>query len=423
MTASPPPGPLGSRIPPWLLGSGVIAVAMAVMNLATYGFTILAARLLGPEHYGALAALMGLLLVLTVLSLGLQATAARRVSADPDHTVAIERSTLAASYGCAVVLGLLCLVASPLVDRALRLDSWFTAALLAVTVVPITVMGGQAGILQGERRWLPLALIYLMSGLGRIACGAVALLWRPDALGAMLGVAVGAFFPTVVGWFALRHPTRTSGRPPVRIRGEEGAAPATRRYLLEVLHNSHALLAFFALSSADVVLARTFLGDRQAGLYAGGLILAKAVLFLPQFVVVVAFPSMAETGARRAMHLRGLGLVLAIGALAVAGTAVFSGLAVVFIGGPEYAALQSQLWAFAGLGTLLAMVQLMVYNVVARQDQRSVYLIWAALLVLLCTVPFVGSVAALVTVVASVDGALLVVLLLLSLRRPSEPAP
>ena len=420
MTEAGPAGPLGSRIPPWLLGSGVIAVAMAVMNLATYGFTILAARLLGPEHYGALAALMGLLLVLTVVSLGLQATAARRVSADPEHTPVIERSTLTASYGCALVLGLLCLVASPLVDRALRLDSWFTAALLAVTVVPITVMGGQAGILQGERRWLPLALIYLMSGLGRIACGAVALLWRPDTLGAMLGVAVGAFFPTVVGWFALRHPTRTAGRPPVGVRREPGG-PATGRFLHEVVHNSHALLAFFALSSADVVLARTFLGDRQAGLYAGGLILAKAVLFLPQFVVVVAFPSMAEAGARKAMHLRSLGMVLAIGALAVVGTALFSGLAVVFIGGPEYAALQSQLWAFAILGTLLAMVQLMVYNVVARQDQRSVYLVWGALLVLLCTVPFIGSVSALVTVVAAVDGVLLVVLLLLSLRRPSRP--
>ena len=426
MTGSRPAGPLGSRIPPWLLGSGVIAVAMAVMNLATYGFTILAARLLGPEHYGALAALMGLLLVLTVVSLGLQATAARRVSSDPGHTVEIERSTLTASYGCALTLGLICLVGSPLVDRALRLDSWFTAALLAVTVVPITVMGGQAGILQGERRWLPLALIYLMSGLGRIACGAAALLWRPDALGAMLGVAVGAFFPTVVGWFALRHPARTAGRSPVRVRRHRDT-PATGRFLHEVVHNSHALLAFFALSNADVVLARTFLGDRQAGLYAGGLILAKAVLFLPQFVVVVAFPSMAEAGARRGMHLRGLGLVLAIGALAVAGTALFSGLAVVFIGGPEYAALQSWLWAFAILGTLLALVQLMIYNVVARQDQRSVYLVWAALLVLLCTVPFVGSVTALVAVVASVDGVLLVVLLLLSLRRrpspPASPAP
>ena len=41
--------------------------------------------------------------------------------------------------------------------------------------------------------------------------------------------------------------------------------------------------------------------DQPAGLYAGGLILTKALLFLPQFVVVVAFPSMstAQNGAGR----------------------------------------------------------------------------------------------------------------------------
>ena len=45
---------------------GVIAVAMGVMNLGTYGFTIIAARLLGPREYGAVAALMGLLLIALV---------------------------------------------------------------------------------------------------------------------------------------------------------------------------------------------------------------------------------------------------------------------------------------------------------------------------------------------------------------------
>jgi O-antigen/teichoic acid export membrane protein len=404
----------GSRLPSWLVGSGVIAVAMAVMNVSTYGFTMLAARLLGPEHYGALAALMGLLLVLTVVSLGLQATAARRVSADPGRTVAIEQSTLSASYRSALALGALCLVATPVVDWALHLDTWVTAALLAVTVVPLTVMGGQSGILQGERRWFPLALVYLMNGLGRIGCGTVALLLWPDPTGAMLGVALGAFFPAIVGGLALRHPSRTERSAQPR---RPAAAPPGGRFLPEMLHNSHALLAFFALSNADVVLARTFLGDRQAGLYAGGLILSKALLFLPQFVVVVAFPSMAEAGARKVMHLKSLALVLSIGAAAVGGAALLSGLAVVFIGGSEYAALQPVLWAFAGLGTVLAMVQLMVYNVVARQDQRSVYLVWAALAVLLCVVPFVGTVTALVTVVACVDGLLLVVLLVTSLRH------
>ena len=67
----------------------------------------------------------------------------------------------------------------------------------------------------------------------------------------------------------------------------------------ETLHNSHALLAFFALSNVDILVARNVLDEHQAGLYAGGLILVKAVLFLPQFVVVLAFPSMADAAESR----------------------------------------------------------------------------------------------------------------------------
>jgi O-antigen/teichoic acid export membrane protein len=412
--------PARTRLPGWLLGGSVIALCMGVMNVATYGFTILAARLLGPSHYGALAALMGLLLVINVVSLGLQATAARRVSASPEHTPTIERDILSAGYRSAATLGVLCLVATPAIDVVLRLDSWVTAALVAVTAVPLTVMGGQAGVLQGERRWTPLALMYLMSGLGRLACGAAAMVWRPDALGAMLGVAVGAFFPAVVGWFALRNPRRRSGD-----RAGEVELPQ-RRLLGEVAHNSHALLAFFALSNADVVIGRMTLDEHDAGLYAAGLILAKAVLFLPQFVVVVAFPSMSSAAADRARHLKSLALVLGIGAVAVIGAWALSGLAVVFVGGPEYAAMRSSLWAFAGLGTLLAMLQLMVYHVLARQQQRTVFVIRGALAALLATAPLMGSPTGLLAVVVTVDGVLLGVLVALSLRSsvaaPAAPA-
>ena len=68
---------------------------MAVTNITTYGFVILAARVLGPAEYGALAAVMGVLLVVNVLSLGLQATGARRVSAAPERAPEIEHEVLA----------------------------------------------------------------------------------------------------------------------------------------------------------------------------------------------------------------------------------------------------------------------------------------------------------------------------------------
>ena len=405
-----------------LAGSGVIAVAMGVMNVSTYGFTILAARVLGPAEYGALAAVAGLLLVLNVVSLGLQATGARRVAAAPQHREAIEREVLRTTYGAAAVLGLLALVAAPAVSAWLNLDSWTVAALIAVTVVPLTVMGGQAGILQGERRWSPLAVIYLAMGLGRLAFGGAALVLRPDTLGAIAGVAIGAFVPAIAGWWTLRHP-RTDDLPqvPETPGGADAAdepAPAVRRSVLaETLHNSHALLAFFALSNIDVGVARAVLDEHQAGLYAGGLILTKAVLFLPQFVVVVVFPAMSGSGSARRTNAMALGLVGAIGLTTVLGVTVLSGLAVTFVGGPEYSEVESVLWGFALLGTLLALLQLMVYNLVARQQQRAVLLIWLALAVVAAVGSVADSVTSLLTTVALVDAVLLAVLVVRAGRR------
>ena len=126
-----------TRVPAQLRGGSTLAVAMGVMNVASYLFTILAARLLGPGGYGAFAALMGLLLVIMVASLALQATAARRIGhADQVHQ--IERVILRVGVQAALGLGLLCLVLSPVIDQVIRLDSLGPAALVAFAAVPVT---------------------------------------------------------------------------------------------------------------------------------------------------------------------------------------------------------------------------------------------------------------------------------------------
>ena len=248
---------------------------------------------------------MGLLMVVSV-SLGLQATGARRVAASPGDLDRIESEVLAASYRSAVVLAVVCLAAVPAITLTLRLDTWLTAALLAVTALPVTVMGGQGGILQGERdAGFPLAGIYLTTGLGRIAFGAAGLLlWRDSSA----RWSAWRWGPSFRSWSAGRRCAIPTGPPAaVPCPRPPGCAPARAwargGVFREVAHNSHALLAFFALSNADVLIARGVLDDHQAGLYAGGLILAKAVLFLPQFVVVVAFVD-GRRGTRRSGHLK-----------------------------------------------------------------------------------------------------------------------
>lgn len=400
-----------------LRGSAGIAAAMGVMNVATYGFQLVAARLLGPQAYGGFASLMALLLVVSVLQLGLQATAARRIAAEPHHVAQIERQILRVTYRAALALGALLLVLAPVVDLVLRLDNLIAAVLVAVSAVPLTVMGGQAGILQGERRWLPLAVLYMAVGIPRVVIGAAFLLVRPDETTAMLAVMLGLVVPVLVGWYALRR-----SRDP----GEDSQEHATRSVIGETLHSSQALLAFFVLSNADVIVARNVLEPHDAGLYAGGLILTKAVLFLPQFVVVLAFPSMSTAAERYRALTRSLLLVGAAGVVSTSGAWLLSGLATLFVGGAEYAEIEGRLWMFAVLGTALAMLQLLVYSVLARRGQRSVYAVWAAVAVMVAGGLLAGSLTGLLVLVLVTDAVLFVVLLALSvyrLREPVEPAP
>lgn len=382
-----------------LRGGAAIAAAMGVMNVATYGYTVLVAHLIGREEFGAFSAMMGLTLVINVVSLGLQATGARRIAADPDHVLTVERTVLGVTYRSALGLAVLCLVAAPVLHQVLRLDSLATAALLAVTAMPLTIMGGQAGILQGERRWVPLAGIYLALGVGRLVFGLVLVAVWPTEFAAFLGVALGAWLPVVVGYVALRRPR--AGSVPL------GDHPS-RDVLGEVGRNSQALFAFFALSNVDIVLARALLSESQAGLYAGGLILVKATLFLPQFLVILVFPAMSSRGADRGTLLKALGVTSLLGLAGVGGVLLLPDFALLFVGGDDFAGLRDDLWLFAIIGTLLSMLQLLVYSVLARQQLGASAMLWTALvLVSVVAALTVGSVIGLALLVVAVDGVLL----------------
>lgn len=409
-------GPTGAGASVGSRGS-VIAVAIGIMNIATYGFTIVAARALGPQQYGAFAAVMNLLVVVSVASLALQAVAARRIASSPGDVHEIEAGVRRVTLRAALGLGGVLVLAAPLVDVALRLESLPTALLVGAIAVPLTLMGGQAGILQGERRWRPLALLYLMAGVPRLVVGTALILWRPEELTATTGVLLGAIAPAVVGWWALRERT---GAP----AGRTGTDHGGRALVRESLRNSQALLAFFAVSNVDIIVARNVLDDHDSGLYAGGLILTKAMLFLPQFVVVLAFPDMADHAARRRALRLSLAVVGVLGVVGVAAAYLLSHVALVFVGGDDYVEVEGRLWLFAVLGTLLSMIQLLVYALLAQEKGRLVALPWVALAVIGVVAGLTAdSVGSLLAVVVAVDAVLFVALLLPALLHRPAPVP
>jgi O-antigen/teichoic acid export membrane protein len=352
--------------------TSLTAVSMMAMNVLVYGFTLAASHLLGPAHFGGVSAFLGVLLVANVGALALQATAARRIATSaPATREEVAHDLIVSTWHTALGLAALFTAATPLFMIVLHTP--FLAALpVGLTVAPLTMVGGYLGVLQGSRRWRALALTFVAVGVGRAAFGVLGMLVDRSLAGAMGGVMVGALVPALVGWWGCRHiPHAASGR-------HHGV-------LNEVWHNGHSLLAFFVLTNLDVLVARNQFSHHDAGVYAAGSILTKACLFLPQFVIVVAFPKMARDHAsnvRDRAWLKPLYLVAALGACSVVGAAVVRNLAVTFVGGAKYSELAPYAWLYTLEGTVFAVLQMVVYRQIARQARVALYL-WAASLVLM----------------------------------------
>lgn len=379
-----------------ITGGGVVAAGMLVMNFAAYGFTIVAARVLVPRDFGAVTALLGIILVGNVMSLGLQATTARRLATRPQDTDAIINTTTRVAFLLATGVGVLATISTFVVTPLLRLDSYWPVALCGATLVPLTVMGAEAGIAQGTSHWRHLAAIYAGVGMGRVILGTVAMMLNPSVEAAMAGTAAGAIVPALIGSGLLRFgsPNRSWWR---------------RDFTREAILGTHALLAYFVLSNIDAIVARNLLTESNSGLYAAGLIISKAALFFPQFVSVLFFPTLARARDKNA-RLRAVTLVAGFGVLAVASTALLPQVALILVGGGPYEQIATRLWLFALSGSLLAVVHLLVFDALARHAPGVVIVVWLAVIALVSSAYILElGITGLIVAVAVVAGCLAVI--------------
>lgn len=388
--------------------TATVAGGQVAMNGAAYVFSLVAARILIPEHFGAVTALLSILQMGVVASLGLQAAAARRIAVAPDRhdeTVAVVlRSTILAS----LAVGAVALALTPALVWALHLDSVWPALLCSATLVPLTAMGGFLGIAQGGERWNVVTAISVANGFGRLIAGVVALLISPTVESAMAGVAIGAWTPVAIG-LAMVGFDRARDHPP-STPGVQGSIPRRRFFLREALAGTHTLFAFYVLCNFDALIARNRLDAHDAGLYAGGLILTKAALMAPSFVGVLLYPRFATDETAASLRL-GVTVVAAVGFVATAATALLPQIALILAGGRQYAEITQHLWLFTLVGSVWSIVQVLVLDSLARRRSGVAILTWFAVVTLpvLVVITHVG-LTGLILIVGMVGAALALVL-------------
>jgi O-antigen/teichoic acid export membrane protein len=388
--------------------TALVAGGQVAMNAAAYVFSLVAARLLIPAEFGAVTALLSILQMGVVASLGLQAAAARRIAVAPENrheTVGtVVRSTMLAS----LAVGAVAVALAPVITWVLHLDSMWPALLCAATLAPLTAMGGFMGIAQGSERWRSVTAIALANGFGRLIAGAVALVIDPTVVSAMIGIAVGAWAPVLVG--ARTFGVRSSADPPPSTLCVQGGAPSRRPLLREALLGTHTLFAFYVLSNLDALIARNRLDEHHAGLYAAGLILGKAALMAPSFVGVLLYPRLATDETAASLRLA-VTVVAAVGFVATTATALLPTVALILAGGAQYAEVAHNLWLFTMAGSIWAIVQVLVLDALARRRKGVSLLIWAAVVTLptLVVITQVG-VTGLILMVGIVGAALALIL-------------
>jgi O-antigen/teichoic acid export membrane protein len=342
-----------------LTASAAVTAATVVINLLAYAVIAVATRMLAPQGYGALAALLGLAMVGAVPASTMQVVLARRVAVGAVDGLA------GAAVRTAFAVLLLAVAAAPLLHSALSLDLASLLA-LAAALPAMALSGAIAGVAQGRRRFGLLAALIALAGVGRNGGTITGLALTGTPAGAMAGMAVGSLLTFLASVPAVRGPSRGGSPSPEPRPGREVARATVT------------MLALAVLLTLDVLLAKRYLPETEAGWYGAGAVVTKATLWLPYAVTMIALPRLA-VAAERARILRvavavlaGLGVVEVLGVL-ILGPVLFP----LFTGG-NYDAVTGSLWLFAVEGAILAVAQLVALSRIAATDRLIGPLLWAA---------------------------------------------
>ena len=394
----------GYDTPRSVLAKGLVFVGAATLigNGAAYALSMVAARVLTPEDFGAMGALLGLLVILATLGISAQALTARRVASAGPLRAAVEAQAIRLSVYIGIGLAVLAVLLTWPVSVIFTIPP--VAVATGVLSIGFVVIGSVAmGIAQGREQHLKLAGAFIANGVSRAVGGVVGVLVLQSVSGVGIGIMIGCAVGAAIS-YQLVAP-RTWGR-----QLSDGIG-------VEFGHVAHALLVLFTLTNVDVLLARVFLTEAQSGEYSVGVLLAKIAFFLPNAIIIVLFPKMAAGDSRRAVFVA-TGLTACVGLVITSVSFLLGDLVIRILGGAQYVELGSEAWLFALEGSAFALVQVLLYARLAAQDRRAVVAVWVALVVLIIIVAGWrhDSVAEIVTTVVGVSLILTVVGLLLDRR-------
>jgi O-antigen/teichoic acid export membrane protein len=297
--------------------AGLAGAQLAANGIAVV-FTVVFARLLGREDYGALAALTSTFLIVSVPGYALQVAAARaaatgRIGLVHELRSTLERWTRRVLLATAALAVAGVLLREPLARLIGVEDTWAAAAVLPTGGLWL-LLSIQRGTLAGLGFYRPVALSIIGEAGGRLVLSVGLVAAGLGTTGAYLGMPLALALAALVVGGVLARRTPAGDVPgtawPLRGLAREARVPIA------------ALVLIAALQNVDVIIVRHQVSDGAAGAYAAASVAAKVVVWTAVGVGLYLLPEAARRAASgaaaRPVLLRALAVVGAVAAPALA---------------------------------------------------------------------------------------------------------
>jgi len=368
----------------FLRQSGLVLTGQLGAAVFAYGFSILAARRLGPVEFGVLGAASTIVLTLNQVSapMALVVTNAIARLAAAGQAGKLRRfvaiTQRATGLGLMALLAFGALVVYP-ISAALHVP-WLTLLLaLAWFAAGLEIIFWRA-VQQGLQTYLSLSINLVLEAAARLLVGWLLLIAGLGANGAVLAYGVAALLATGMAYFPLRSR--------LNIAPLDSAIDLHGLFLFSTQAFA-VTLCYAVLTSADFLAVKRFLPEVQAGLYAAMQMFGKLAFtgFSALYTVMFSEVSHDHTQSQdtRPILWRVLGLITLLGVSAIGLTALLARLLIAWTVGQDYLAAAPLLTGYLTTTVMFAVIVTINTFHLARREGHFIswLVVGVALLILL----------------------------------------
>jgi len=292
-----------------ITGSLLLGIGAVVGGAITYLYHLLMGRMLGPVDYGILASLISLSYLLSIPVATLNLVIVRFVSflKGKRQTKSIGlllRLTNQKVFFYGLLFLLLFLILTPFINSFLHLNSPVPFIILLIFFFVSIFSSINRSFLQGLMRFGYISFAMIIEALLKLGLAFLLVFFGLKVRGALLGILIA----TIAAYFITLLPLRFLFRSKfskLNLKSKEILS-----FTLPVFLST---LAFTSLFTTDVILARHFLTEQQAGFYAALSTLGKIIFFVTNPIISVVFPMVSERYANktgyRNLFLASFGLI------------------------------------------------------------------------------------------------------------------